>query len=166
SMPYLAYGLVEAGRKAICPEEKFHLSVTCAEEDWPVLRRIIRTWTLFGGLGARQHRGLGSIHWGRWPKFALNESDPQADVVGYLTRVSPGTFGAVFDSEIAPGKQGPAFPVMKSPFISIKHAGPFLCASDALFAIKAQLRRDTGPQPPQYLGPNGYGWRQGDGPAH
>ncbi len=166
---YLGYGLGatrdQPARRGIPPESSFTLEVVATQEVCELLKVLNYLWVNFGGLGARQRRGLGSIEWldgsGNPPpqdgrslaqkreRFAslLGMSDEQAKFAGGLSEI----------------------PVVHRDFFRVKVCSDtFQSWKDALAAIRNQLRLEVsvGAPPKLHLGAKGFGWRQGNGASH
>lgn len=60
---YLNYGVAERQALVPGPASKFTIELVCMDAAWEVLRHVIHTWALVGGLGGRQRRGFGAIAW-------------------------------------------------------------------------------------------------------
>jgi CRISPR/Cas system CMR-associated protein Cmr1 (group 7 of RAMP superfamily) len=169
---YLGYGLGSQKRKgvleqharwAIAPGSEFVIEIVCPDEVWPVLNALNYLWVNLGGLGARNRRGLGCIE-------CLSAADPplpqNPGAIGEKARlIGSACVGGAAQAEI---RTPPEIEILHPAWFQAKVIRrPFDSWSDALTAIRQQLRLDQHPPAGNlHLGEDGYGWRQGPGRHH
>ena len=165
-MNYLGYGLGRTGdrgaRFGIPPGSQFKLEVIASEKTLQLIHILNYFWVNFGGLGARQRRGLGSIEW-------IHPKNPTPQN-GRGAREKREEFKKLLDGSGEPGFGAiPEMPVVHAGWFRAKVAkASFSSWKDALKAIRNQLRIEAPGRPcsGEHLGSRGFGYRQGDGERH
>lgn len=140
------------------------LRIVANDTDWAVLEKVIRVSAELGALGARQRRGLGSLQ-----LTSIGEDDvscePGSELMRGASEVQTFLRKRLNLTERG-GEVDPTFPVLQETCCRVKDSRSFRSASDALVAIRNQLRIDragndeTVPSQGLCLGTSGVGWRQ------